>query len=405
MTSSILVLNVGSSTLKFALFDGAGLDLLCRGVIEDRGAGFPVSTSGPYAPAFAALPGAAGATLPARIEWLLRTAATKLVDRPLAAVGHRVVHGGTTFAEPAIVNAAMLDELGRLIPLAPAHQPHNIAAIAAVTAMAPDLPQIACFDTAFHRTQPRVAQLYPLPRALSDEGLLRFGFHGLSYEHVAQALVEVAPDHANGRVIAAHLGHGASLCAMRNRQSVATTMGFTSLEGLMMGTRSGSIDPGLILYLIRDRGMTVEAVGDLLNSRSGLLGVSGLSDDVRILAQSPDPSAAEALDLFAYRAAREIGSLMVAVGGLDLLVFTGGIGENSASLRAAICERLRWADVILDPARNEQGLPRISAEAVRVKVFVIPANEELVIATATRELTAGLAGRSGGKRRSPPSVR
>ncbi|CAH0350388.1 acetate/propionate family kinase [Sphingobium sp. CECT 9361] len=405
MTSTILVLNVGSSTLKFALFDSAGLDLLCRGVIEDRGAGFQVRTSGPNAPAFAALPVAAGATLPAQIEWLLRTAATTFVNGPLVAVGHRVVHGGATFAEPAIVDAAMLDELAGFIPLAPAHQPHNIAAIAAVTAIAPKLPQIACFDTAFHRTQPRVAQLYPLPRALSDEGLLRFGFHGLSYEHVAQALVEVAPDHANSRVIAAHLGHGASLCAMRNRQSVATTMGFTSLEGLMMGTRSGSIDPGLILYLMRDRGMTVEAVGDLLNSRSGLLGVSGLSDDVRILAQSPDPSAAEALDLFAYRAAREIGSLMAAVGGLDLLVFTGGIGENSGALRAAICERLRWADVILDPARNEQGLPRISAETARVKVFVIPANEELVIATATRELTAGLAGGSGGKRRSPPSVR
>lgn len=405
MTSTILVLNVGSSTLKFALFDRAGLDLLCRGVIEDQGAGFLVSTSGPCAPAFAALPGAAEATLPAQIEWLLRTAATKLVDRPLVAVGHRVVHGGATFAEPAIVDAAMLDELGRLIPLAPAHQPHNIAAIATVTAIAPKLPQIACFDTAFHRTQPRVAQLYPLPRALSDQGLLRFGFHGLSYEHVAQALVEVAPDHANGRVIAAHLGHGASLCAMRNRQSIATTMGFTSLEGLMMGTRSGSIDPGLILYLMRDRGMTVAAVADLLNSRSGLLGVSGLSDDVRILAQSPDPFAAEALDLFAYRAAREIGSLMVAVGGLDLLVFTGGIGENSASLRAAICERLCWADVILDPARNEQGLPRISAEAARVKTLIIPANEELVIATATRELTAGRADRSDGKRRSPPPVR
>jgi acetate kinase len=240
MTSTILVLNVGSSTLKFALFDGAGLTLLCRGVIEDQGAECLISTSGPCAPAFASLPVDAGATLPTQIEWLLRTAATKLVDRPLAAVGHRVVHGGATFAEPAIVDAAMLDELALLVPLAPAHQPHNIAAIAAVSAIVPDLPQIACFDTAFHRTQP----LYPLPRALSDEGLLRFGFHGVSYEHVAQTLVEVAPDHANGRVIAAHLGHGASLCAMQNRQSVATTMGFTSLEGLMMGTRSGRLIPG-----------------------------------------------------------------------------------------------------------------------------------------------------------------
>lgn len=257
------------------------------------------------------------------------------------AVGHRIVHGGLRHAAPVHLDADVMEALEELVPLAPAYQPQALACIRAVAETWPHLPQVACLDTAFHRTQGRLAQLYPLPRALIDEGLVRFGFHGLSYAHVART-------YPHGRVLAAHLGHGASLCAIRDGRSVATTMGLTTLDGLMMDTRSGAVDPGLVLHLIRDRGLTPDAVAELRNERSGLLGVSGISDDVRDLEGTGAPQAREALDLFSYRVVREAGSLIAALGGLDTLVFTGGVGEHAANVRASICRGLAFAGLVLD---------------------------------------------------------
>lgn len=382
----VLVLNAGSSSLKFALFPAGDLDPLCRGGIEGIGGRAHVSAAGLEGGLFA------GADLPEACSH--ETAAAWLLDRlresrfELAAAGHRVVHGGPDFAAPVTIDGAVMAALERLIPLAPAHQPHNLAAIRAVARAWPGLRQVACFDTAFHRTQPQLAQTYAIPRELTDAGLIRYGFHGLSYQHVADILPALAGARAQGRVLVAHLGNGASLCAMRERRSVATTMGFTALDGLMMGTRCGAIDAGLVLHLIRERGLEPSEVSDILYRRSGLLGVSGLSNDARTLLASADPRAAEALDLFAYRVAREAGSMMAALGGLDVLIFTAGIGERSPSIRKAVCAMLAWAGVVLDEARNEAGAGRISADGSAVDVFVVPADEEQPIAraVATAEL-------------------
>ncbi|MFH6783301.1 MULTISPECIES: acetate/propionate family kinase [Methylobacterium] len=378
MTDAILAINAGSSSLKFALYVAGTLAPLCRGGVSGLGGTVRLETSGPLT-----LPGAPPPACdhPGAVGWLL-DALRCVPGLVVQAAGHRVVHGGRDFWAPVRIDDETLIRLDRLVPLAPGHQPLNLAAIRAVAEAWPGLPQIACFDTAFHRTQPRLAQLFPIPRALSDEGLLRYGFHGLSYEHVAAALPEVAGARAEGRVIVAHLGHGASLCALRNRRSIASTMGLTALDGLMMGTRSGSVDPGLVLHLIRERGLSPGAVADLLNARSGLLGVSGLSGDVRVLQDSDDPRAAEALDLFAYRAVREAGSLVAALGGLDALVFTAGIGEHAPRMRAAIAAGLAAFGVALDPARNEGNESCISRVGARVGVYVVPANEEWPIARA-----------------------
>ncbi|ACA20374.1 acetate kinase [Methylobacterium sp. 4-46] len=387
MTDAILAINAGSSSLKFALFAADTLEPLCRGGVSGLGGAVSVEAAGPLALRAGDAPGA-GSDHAAAVAWLL-DAIRRTPDLLLRAAGHRVVHGGRDFSAPVRVDAGVLAALERLVPLAPAHQPHNLAGLRAVAASWPDLPQVACFDTAFHRTQPRLAQLFPIPWALSEEGLLRYGFHGLSYAHVAEILPDLAGARAEGRVIVAHLGHGASLCALRERRSLASTMGFTALDGLMMGTRSGAVDPGLVLHLIRERGMSAEAVADLLNNRSGLLGVSGISDDVRALQGCDDPRAAEALALFAYRAVREAGSLMAALGGLDVLVFTAGIGEHAPALRAAIAEGLAFAGVELDPARNAANATRISRDASPVAVYVVPANEERPIARAAAALLAG----------------
>lgn len=389
MTDAILAINAGSSSLKFALYAAESLALLCRGGVSGLGASPRLEISGPLA-----LTGApptacdhAGA-----VAWLL-DALGRVPGLAVRAAGHRVVHGGRDFSAPVRIDDAVLARLDWLVPLAPAHQPLALAGLRAVAEAWPGLPQIACFDTAFHRSQPRLAQLFPIPRALSDEGLLRYGFHGLSYEHVATVLPEVAGPRAEGRVIVAHLGHGASLCALRNRRSIASTMGLTALDGLMMGTRSGSVDPGLVLHLIRERGLSPGAVADLLTTRSGLLGVSGISDDVRVLQDSDDPRAAEALDLFAYRAVREAGSLVAALGGLDALVFTAGIGENAPRMRAAIASGLAAFGVALDPAHNAGGERCIGRAGSRVAVYVVPANEELPIARAVVRCLAEAASR------------
>ncbi|MEN2990013.1 acetate/propionate family kinase [Tistrella sp. BH-R2-4] len=304
----------------------------------------------------------------------------------VVAVGHRVVHGGASFSAPVLIDDAVIEALGRLTALAPNHQPHNLSGIAATRQLWPDLPQVACFDTAFHRTQPRLAQLMPIPRELSDDGILRYGFHGLSYTHIASVLPDYAGDRADGRVIVAHLGHGASLCGMQGRRSVATTMGFTALDGLMMGKRAGSIDPGVVLHLIRDRGMSAAEVDRMLNARSGLLGVSGISADMRVLEASDDPKAEEAMALFAYRAAREAGSIAVALGGLDVLVFTAGIGRHSAQMRARIADYLAFLGAEIDPAANAAHGPVISAPDSRVLVLALDTDEEAVIARETARL-------------------
>ena len=321
--------------------------------------------------------------IPNLLGWL----ESSVDDATICAAGHRVVHGGQGHDKPARVTPELMNDLEKLIPLAPLHQPHNLAAIRAVTTALPDLAQVACFDTSFHRTQIKLAQSFALPRALTDEGIIRYGFHGLSYDYIAGQLPKHLGARANGRVIVAHLGNGASMCAMKNRQSVATSMGFTALDGLMMGRRCGTIDPGVILHLIDNKGMSSQEVGQLLYNQSGLLGVSGISNDMHVLETSISPHAQEAINLFCYRAACELASLTIPIGGIDTIVFTAGIGENSAYVRQKICEHLSWMGVFLDDGANTKNAPRISKAGSDVDVLIIPTNEEIVIARATCNLT------------------
>jgi acetate kinase len=391
-SAGILTLNAGSSSLKFSLFGiperGTALSLVHRGEIDGIGSAPRLRVTdaagrrladGPLEGAAAARPDHEGA-LQSGLAWIEQHEA----GIALRAVGHRVVHGGGRFSDPVTVDAAVLDELDRLVPLAPLHQPHNLAPIRSLARLMPDLPQVACFDTAFHRTQPAVAAAYALPRALSEAGIRRYGFHGLSYEYIARALPGVLGGIADGRVVVAHLGNGASLCALRHGRSVATTMGFSVLDGVPMGTRCGALDPGVILYLLTERGMTVSAVSDVLYHESGLLGVSGISHDMRELLASPAPDAARAIELFVYRIAREIGSLAAALGGLEALVFTAGIGEHAAPIRARVCEASQWLGIALDADANQRGGPRISVEGGEVEVWVIPTDEEQMIGQHTR---------------------
>jgi acetate kinase len=390
---AVLVLNAGSSSIKFSVYVVSGPDdpeTRYRGEIEGIGARprFTVRDARgdavvdePLADAGASAPDHAAA-LARLLGWLERHAAALA----LAAAGHRVVHGGVRFAAPVAIDGDVLDTLEGLVPLAPLHQPHNLAAIRAVGQAMPDLPQVACFDTAFHQTQPAVAQAFALPPALTETGIRRYGFHGLSYEYVAGVLPGFAGTDPEDRVVVAHLGAGASMCAVQGGRSVATTMSFTALDGLPMGTRCGAIDPGVILYLLAERGLSVAAVTDLLYRRSGLVGVSGVSSDMRDLLASRSPRAAAAIELFVYRVTRELGSLMAALGGLDALVFTGGIGQHAAPIRARVCERVAWTGVRLDPLANERGGPRISTATSPVSVWVIPTDEERVIARHTRRI-------------------
>jgi acetate kinase len=387
MNKQILVLNSGSSSIKFALFSVAPpTRAVLQGAITGLGeiAAFEARGHGGGALA-GALPATAlnhDAALAWLFEWLYARQ-----DGVLAAAGHRVVHGGEQFTEPVLVTAQVLADLEKLVPLAPLHQPHNLAAVRALMALQPALPQVACFDTSFHRTQDALAQSFALPRALTAGGIKRYGFHGLSYEYIAGVLPQYLGARAERRVIVAHLGNGASLCAMRNRKSVATTMGFTALDGLMMGTRSGAIDPGVLLYLMREKSMTADEIEDLLYRRCGLLGVSGLSSDMRELLASSAPEAAQALDLFCYRAVREIGSLAAALGGLDALVFTAGIGERAHEVRKRICGGLAWLGAVLDDGANRAGQATVSGAQSRISVCIIPTNEEAVIARHTARVT------------------
>jgi acetate kinase len=304
----------------------------------------------------------------------------------VVAVGHRVVHGGPRFTGPVRVTSEVMQELRRLVPLAPLHQPHNLAAIEAVAERIPDVPQVACFDTSFHRGHSPVAELVPLPREIVKQGVQRYGFHGLSYEYIASVLPSAAPSIARGRVIVAHLGSGASLCAMKDLKSVDSTLGFTALDGLCMGTRPGALDPGIVLYLFQSLGLEVKRVEKMLYKESGLLGISGISNDMRDLLASDAPEAALAVDYFVFRAAKEIGALAAVLGGVDGLVFTAGIGENSAAIRKRLCEASAWLGVGLDAAANDGNAPLISKPGSRVEVRVVPTDEELMIARHTTEV-------------------
>jgi acetate kinase len=306
----------------------------------------------------------------------------------LIGVGHRVVHGGMQYTQPVRADAAVLAALDRFVPLAPLHQPHNLAAIRAVLHRSPDVPQVACFDTAFHRTNPEIAQMFALPYELHEAGVRRYGFHGLSYEYIASVLPQFDTKAAQGRTIVLHLGNGASMCALAGARSVASTMGFTAVDGLPMGTRTGNLDPGVVLYLMDERGMDARAVEKLLYQQSGLLGVSGVASDMRTLLASQEARAKLAVDLFVYRIGRELGSLAAALGGLDAIVFTAGVGENSAEIRARVCQTAAWLGVELDAAANAAGGPRISTAASRVTALAIPTNEELMIARHTERLLA-----------------
>lgn len=390
MKPGILVINAGSSSIKFATFLDNGQPaepkLLLKGQMEGLGSD----------PSFR-VKDASGQKIDERDEWprgssldhagALRTILGWLdecaSEVKIGAVGHRVVHGGLSYGRAVRIDAGVTADLERLIPLAPLHQPHNLAAVRALAEVAPGLPQVACFDTAFHRTQPRVAQLFALPRVLLDSGVRRYGFHGLSYEYIARRLPDYAPA---GKVVVAHLGSGASLCALCDGRSVESTMGFTAVDGLPMGTRTGALDPGVVLYLLQERGYDASAIEKLLYKESGLLGVSGISNDMRDLLESDDPNAAEAVDLFVYHVGKHVAALASALEGLDALVFTAGIGENAAVVRERICKRAGWLGVRLDPEANRRGGPRISTESSPVSVWVIPTDEELMIALHVRDL-------------------
>jgi acetate kinase len=385
MTDAVAVVNAGSSSIKFALFSVRASLPQCvfRGQVDGLGANprFSARDARGGALATTALPGSADHALATAtvLDWI----DSHDGDYRVQAVGHRVVHGGDRFAAPVEVTTATLDALRALCPLAPLHQPHNLAAIEAVAQHRPGLRQIACFDTEFHQSQPPLERLFALPRRLSDAGIKRYGFHGLSYEYIALRLPEVLGERANGRVVVAHLGNGASLCAMHARRSMASSMGFTALDGLMMGTRSGSIDPGVLLYLLDEHGMSTRELAHLLYHESGLLGVSGLSQDMRTLLASDEAGAKLAVDLYVHRIAREIGSMAAALGGLDALVFTAGIGEHAAPVRAAVGDAGRWLGIDIDADANRAHRPLISSGASRVAVAVIPTNEEEMIARHT----------------------
>jgi len=388
MGGCVAVINAGSSSIKFAIYrDEHRQSVMFRGQMEKIG----------LSPHLRVVD--AQNTLVTERHWqareldhrvatreILETAVQLIEGASVAGIGHRIVHGGLRYAAPVLIDGKVLAMLETLTPLAPLHQPHNLSPIAFIAEHAPHIPQVACFDTAFHRAQANLAQWFALPRKFTEAGIRRYGFHGLSYEYVVSQLGEVAPELAQARIIIAHLGNGASLCAVQQGRSVANTMGFTAVDGLMMGTRCGAIDPGVILYLMDACGMDAREIENLIYRQSGLLGVSGISSDMRTLRASSNPAAAEAIALFTYRIVREIGSLTAALGGLDALIFTGGIGENDAATRAEITDGCRWLGLELDEIRNKNRASRISTEMSRISAWIVPTDEELMIARHTAKV-------------------
>lgn len=391
MTDVILVVNSGSSSLKFALYPVSKqvTEPLVKGKVIRIGTQPELSASIgndslSVTKPFDKIP--KGATH----EWLITNLLERLYSRyvvfhPVAA-GHRVVHGGREFHEPIVINEENMATLRSYIPLAPLHQHHCLAAIQAISDHSPELPQIACFDTAFHHSQSRLEKLCGIPREYADEGLIRYGFHGISYQYIAHCLPKYLGEKASGRIIVAHLGNGASICAMNNKRSIATSMGFSTLDGLIMGTRCGSLDAGIVLNLLKEKNMTPDEVHQILYRKSGLLGISGISNNMKVLEESTDPNAKEAIELFCYRAVKEIGALVAVLGGVDALVFTAGIGENSVLIRKLICEPLSWLGIDLDNNANQDALNKISSERSKVDVHVIPTNEQAMIAMSTAKL-------------------
>ena len=390
MADAIVVVNAGSSSLKFSLFMVRASDLALdvRGQIEGLYTAPKFVAKDPSDQTVAARSWGEGVKLghDGAVDHLSGFLQEQLGDDRLVAMGHRVVHGGLEYTDPVRVDDAVLKALQRLIPLAPLHQPHNLAPIAALLERRPELPQVACFDTAFHRTNPDVAQRFAVPVELHEAGVRRYGFHGLSYEYIASTLPRFDARAAAGRTIVLHLGNGSSMCAMEAGRSVASTMGFTAVDGLPMGTRCGALDPGVILYLMDELKMSARAIERLIYNESGLLGMSGISSDMRTLLGSDDPRASLAIDVYVYRIRRELGSLAGALGGLDALVFTAGVGENSAAIRERVSRDAGWLGLTLDATANAAGGPRISAPDTRVTAWVIPTNEELMIARHTRRV-------------------
>ncbi|TNJ43312.1 acetate/propionate family kinase [Phaeobacter sp. B1627] len=391
MKGVFLILNAGSSSLKFAVHE-AGSPVtppLLRGKISGLGT-TPVFSAQDNSGADID-PGALAALEPdsnheTLIADLLPWLASRIRGQPLVAVGHRVVHGGQHFDAPVLISPEVLRQLDTFVPLAPLHQPHNLAAIRAVAKWQPAIPQIACFDTSFHRSQNRLAELFALPRDLTNAGVVRYGFHGLSYEYIASILPDHLGERASGRMIVAHLGNGSSICALKDRKSAATSMGFTALDGLMMGCRCGTLDPGVILYLMQAKGMTAPVIEALLYTQSGLLGVSGISNDMHVLQDSDSPHAKEAIDLYCYRAACGLAGLLPSIGGLDGIVFTAGIGENSALVRRLICGHLSWLGISLNDDANDRNATAIGSTQSKVPVLVLPTNEEVIVARACHAL-------------------
>ncbi len=391
MSDLILTLNAGSSSVKFALFEKlAEPKLTLKGQVEGIGADAwlkvkradgTVAVEHDLDESVIKSPSDALHAIMAELDGLVQ-------DAHVAGVGHRVVHGGVDFDGPVIINSGVLAKLGALTPLAPLHQPHNLAGIAAAQREFPSVPQIACFDTAFHRTHPWVNDTFALPRKFYDEGVRRFGFHGLSYEYIVSAMKEDAPFHHDGGVVVAHLGNGASMCAIRGGQSVGSTMGFSALDGLPMGTRSGQLDPGVVLYMMDQLNMDAREIERMLYKESGLKGLSGISHDMRVLLASSDPSAKQAIDYFIFRIRREIGAMAAVLGGLDAVVFTGGIGENAFQIRERICDDMDWLGLELDENRNRHNEAIVSSDRSRVRIFVTPTNEELMIARHVHNLIA-----------------
>lgn len=391
--NAILVINAGSSSLKFSVFRDTGhgdLAVAINGQISGIGTEPHFEAKDPHKALLGERrwPSGGASDRPALLRYLLDWIEDHLDGSRLIAAGHRVVHGGTRYAAPVLLTPAAMAELESFVPLAPLHQPHNLAAIQALAEAHPELPQVGCFDTAFHRGQPWQAGMFAIPRELTDEGVRRYGFHGLSYEYISHRLPAIAPELADARVVVAHLGSGASMCAIHAGRSVDSTMGFTALDGLPMGTRCGAIDPGVLIYLMRQKNMDAGAIEKLLYNKSGLLGVSGISNDMRALLDSSDPHAEEAVELFCFRIAKETGALTSSLGGIDALVFTAGIGERSAPVRARVGDKLGWLGVSIDPAANEANETCISSADSRIPVYVIPTDEERMIALHTRDVLA-----------------
>ena len=384
-----LVLNAGSSSLKFSVFrqatESVELQTILSGQIAGIGsmATFEAKDANRRVLAQHSWNETDSNSRDTLLQYLLDWIGTTLVDDQIVAAGHRVVHGGRFLGRPMQVTPELLNDLEQLVPLAPLHQPHNLAPMHILARNHPELDQVACFDTAFHSTQPWRAKAYALPRELSDEGLCKYGFHGLSYEYVTKQLLATRPELAKAHIVICHLGNGSSLCAVKEGRSMDTTMGFTALDGVPMGTRSGSIDPGVLLYLMHEKKMDVDAIEDLLYRRSGLLGVSGLSNDMKVLQESTELHAKQAVELFCFRVAKEVGAMAASMGGLDALVFTAGIGENSPEIRAAVAERLEWLGVKVDPTANAKKAYDISGAGAKVPVFIVPTNEEKMIAKHT----------------------